>query len=267
MPLRRLKAVLFVSSVCGLMIASGCSSGSGTTAETGNRDAIAAPPAPASNAPVARQIGTYPTPPEVSRRPRIGVERFTVSAISGRMGQLDDVAADEATTLLDQWGGFKMIERAQMDQLFREQGLAGIDAGERATQHKIHGVDMMLIGKITNLSIKRDVTHSGFDIGGIGRTSQETKITSTCGIVLRLEDPSTGEIVASVNDDFDQVFSAESSGMNIMGVRTGGGSQVQISDDDRGKLLKMALDDAILKGIPKFERVLKEFNANPPTAQ
>src|SRR6476469_643879 len=69
----------------------------------------------ASRSELTKDVGIYPPPPSGIATPRVGVPPFNVTA-SGNMagGNLDSLAADECTTLLDQTNRFKVIERAQL---------------------------------------------------------------------------------------------------------------------------------------------------------
>jgi hypothetical protein len=45
-------------------------------------------------------------------------------------------------------------------------------------------------------------------------------------------------------------------GVDILGANAEAGSDIQIDDDNKGKILRLAIDDAIRKALPKIDRVL-----------
>ena len=74
-------------------------------------------------------VGKYDPPPSGAARPRVGVPPFNVQTgqgFSGGGGDLNELAADQMTTLLDNSERFSVIERAQLQKLLDEQNLEGI---------------------------------------------------------------------------------------------------------------------------------------------
>jgi len=146
-------AVLAAGAWAGLVfIAGGCTS----SGETAQRDMLTA------------HVGSYSPPPAVAVRPRVGVPPFSVQAAHGWGGggsDLNSLAADQMSTLLDQTGRFSVIERTQLQKLLDEQNLEGIvRPGELAKPGRVRGVDYLLLGKVTNLRVKREQTSAG--LGG-----------------------------------------------------------------------------------------------------
>jgi curli biogenesis system outer membrane secretion channel CsgG len=220
-------------------------------------------------------VGIYSPPPSGNPTPRVGVPQFNVTTGQGVSGgkDLNDRAADICTTLLDNTGRFKVIERAQLQQLVKEQSLEGIvNSAELAKQAQVRGVDYLLLGKVTNLRVKRTNTSNGFglaqvtgafNLGGADVKNKEMIITTECGVDLRLVDPSTGETLASNFSDFKRTDSAKSMGVTILGANAESGANVDLSDDDKGAILRLALDDTIRKMLPKIDKKLKDL---PPKA-
>ena len=224
----------------------------------------------ASRSDLTKDVGIYPPPPSGIATPRVGVPPFSVQA-TGKMagGDLDSLAADQCTTLLDQTGRFKVIERAQLKKLLDEQGLEGIvRSGELAKQANVRGVDYLLIGKVTNLRFKTEKTGNNFGLaqvtgmfntGGADVNNKQTVITTECGVDLRLVDPSTGELLTSMFSDFKRTDSAKSMGVSILGANAQSNADIQLSEDDKGQILRLALDDTIKKMLPKLDRKLKDL--------
>ena len=246
-------AVLVMSLVAMI----GCSS---TSESAGKQDLTA-------------NVGNYPPPPSGNPTPRVGVPQFNVTTGQGvsHSPDLNDKAADICSGLLDNTNRFKVIERAQLQQLVKEQSLEGIvNSGELAKQAQVRGVDYLLLGKVTNLRVKKTDTSNGFGLAQVGGMfgagdvkNKETVITTECGVDLRLVDPTTGETLASNFSDFKRTDSAKSMGLQVLGANAESGAHIDLSDDDKGAILRLALDDAIRKMLPKIDKKLKDL---PPKA-
>jgi hypothetical protein len=46
-------------------------------------------------------------------------------------------------------------------------------------------------------------------------------------------------------------------GVTILGANADANADIQLSEDDKGKLLRLALDDAVRKSLPKIDQFLK----------
>jgi curli biogenesis system outer membrane secretion channel CsgG len=245
-----------ISTLAGAMLLVGCSS---TSTESANRDKL------------TEHVGVYPPGPSISQRPRVGVPSFSVKgdAVRGSSADaLNDIAADQATTLLTNSDRFMMIERTQLEKLLDEQNLEGIvKPGELAKPGQVRGVDYLLIGRVTNLRVKTVRNNKGFGLGQIGGgvlgsaglgdyKAEEVTITTDCGVDLRLVDPTTGEIMMASQSEYQKSDTASSMGVDILGANAEAGSDIQIDDDNKGKILRLAIDDAIRKALPKIDRVL-----------
>ena len=220
-------------------------------------------------------VGQYPPPPSGVNRPRVGVPPFSVTTSGGIFGGGSDVnslAADQMTTLLDQSDRFRVIERAQLQKLIDEQNLEGIvKPGELAKPGQVRGVDYLLLGKVTNLRVKRETKGNEFglaqvgggvvNLGGADVKNNQVDITTECGVDIRLVDPTTGELMTSNFSEFKRTDSASSMGLSILGANAQSNADVQLSEDDKGKILRLALDDALRKSLPKIDHFLR----NQPT--
>jgi len=238
----------------------------------------------ASRDTLTKDVGQYPPAPSGVNKPRVGVPPFAVQAQGGFSGggDLNSLAADQMTTLLDQSDRFHVIERAQLQKLLDEQQLEGIvRPGELAKQANVRGVDYLLIGKVTNLRVKRENKGNSFglaqvgglvNVGGADVKNNETVITTECGVDIRLVDPSTGELMSSNFSEFKRTDSASSMGLSILGANAQSNADVQLSEDDKGKILRLALDDALRKSLPKIDKFLrnqpaKSSNDSAPSPQ
>ncbi len=236
--------------------------GCASTGETGARDAL------------TEHVGHYDPPPPGIERPRVGIPPFSMDAPRGRFDfrtqRLDDIAADQMTTLLLATDRFRVIERTQLDQLLREQNLEGIvRPGELAETGQVHGVDYLLLGKVTAFRMRIDRTEEEAGVGGQvrdrlldgwggGVRRSRATISTELGVDIRLVDPETGEVVEAVFSDFKREDTARSMGIDVAGVGAGGDADIEISEDDAGKVLRLAFDDALRKAMPQFDRMLRD---------
>jgi len=214
---------------------------------------------------VTEHVGVYSSAPRVNVKPTVGVPPFKIERGELNYGQFATVAADQLTTLAQRTGRFRMIERAQLDQLLDEQELEGIvEAGELARMARVHGVDLLLLGKIDDFRMKRERAQTGIGgrvpamFGGLGGKkasyqSDAYRITVECGVDLRLVDPETGEIVVAHFSQYKKMDTAGGFGIRLDDVQASSGNDVAISQDSQGKLLRLALDDAVRRMLPDID--------------
>ena len=236
----------------GLMSIFGCSH----STETAGRDELTA------------NVGKYPAGPAGVARPRVGVPSFKVQG-EGKFngGGIDDLAADQMNTLLDASERFTVIERTQLRNLLNEQNMEGIvTPGELAKPGQVRGVDFLLLGKVTNLRVKQEKKSTGFGfakigglLGGADVKNKETVITTDCGVDIRLVNPTNGETWVSNFSEYKRSDSASAMGLEILGANAEAEADLNMTEDDKGKILRLALDDAFRKALPKIDRKLKEF--------
>jgi len=269
------KSLLKVAAAAALVIggAVGCSN----SKESASRDTLTA------------NVGVYPPGPSGVNKPRVGVPAFSVQTRSGLAdlfnggggGDPNGLAADQMTTLLDASDRFTVIERAQLQKLLDEQNLEGIvKPGELAKQGQVRGVDYLLLGKVTDLSVKKETKGNELglaqlggmiNLGGADVKKTETVITTSCGVDIRLVDPTTGQLMTSNFSEYKKTDSASSMGVAILGANAESNADIQLTEDDKGKILRLALDDALRKSLPKIDKFLrnqpvKSASADAPAA-
>lgn len=262
-----LRMPLIAAMVAGVTWVAGCAS----STETAQRDELTA------------HVGVYPPPPAGIAKARVGVPPFQVQAdrqsFGGTEEQLERLASDQMTTLLHQTQRFAVIERGQLEQLMREQNLEGIvKSGELAKPAQVRGVDYLLIGKVTNFRVKADRQNRGMDVGtggllggrlagmGGGFSKEDVRITTDCGVDIRLVDPTTGEVAVAHFGEFKRTDAASAMGLNVMSFRSDANADIQIQADDAGKILRLAFDDALRKMIPEIDSKLAERQRSGPAA-
>lgn len=259
--MRTLTVAVSFLSLCFLALA-GCA----TEKETAKRDEM------------TQHVGTYNPPPADLLRAKLGVPPFDTKA-AGTMKGMDQVAADQCNTLLLKTDRFRMIERTQLEQLLKEQDLGGVvRADEVAKSGNVRGVDYLMIGKVTNFRVKKGESKKGFGIGkvrlpyagGVGvfdYKNKKSKISVDVGVDLRMVDPSSGEIAAAEFGEYQREDSISAFGVEILGINADADAQLEIDEDNQGKLLRLALDEAIRKMLPKIDRALRERAAEQKSGE
>ncbi len=130
--------------------------GCASTGESGSADTV------------TKNVGVYSPPPSNLAKATVGVPQFKVQSVGfGAGGRLDELAADQMSSLLHQSRRFDVIERAQLEQLLKEQNMEGIvKAGELAKPGLVQGVKYLCIVKVTNFRIKVDEASKGIGTSG-----------------------------------------------------------------------------------------------------
>jgi curli biogenesis system outer membrane secretion channel CsgG/predicted RNA-binding Zn-ribbon protein involved in translation (DUF1610 family) len=245
---------LIMAVIAGL--AAGCAS----SQETAERDTLTA------------HVGKYDPPPSDIAVARVGIPPFTVTE-RGRVARdpgLEGLAADQMYALALSSGRFEVIERAQLGQLLREQGLEGIvDPNEMAKSSKVSGVDYLIYGKVTNLRVKAERAGRGVNVGslplpwggwsGFDYRNRSSKITAECGVDIRLVDPTRGRVAAAHFGEYKRTDSISAFGISVLGVRTDADADLRIDEDNKGKILRLALDDAFRKMLPQIDTELRRL--------
>jgi len=205
-------------------------------------------------------VGTYPPAPAGAFRPRVGIPQFKVSS-SESTGDTGAVAADQLTTLAVMSNRFDVIERAQLEQLLAEQNLGGVvKEGEVAKPAQIRGVNYLILGKITNFRVKAEKAKGGFNLGSLGGhfgafdyQNSKSTVTVECGVDLRLVDPESGTTAAAHFGEYKRTDSLSSMGIGVLGYRNENDATLKLDKDNEGKVLRLALDEALRKMLPQID--------------
>jgi curli biogenesis system outer membrane secretion channel CsgG len=227
-------------------------------------------------------VGKYDAPPAGIDHPRTGIPPFE-SVGHGATAELNDVAADQLTTLAVNSERFDVIERAQLNQLLKEQGLEGIvKPDELAQSGKVRGVDYLLVGKVSNLRVKGEHANRGFGLGTsrspargaaaglFGLHPEGLTITAECGVDIRLVDATSGKVPAAQHSDYTRTDTIGAFGVEILGTSGTADADLKLDDDNKGLILRLALDDALRQMLPKVDKALiarnKEIKAKAAAA-
>ncbi|MBS3809640.1 MAG: zinc-ribbon domain-containing protein [Desulfobacterales bacterium] len=253
MPFRLMAAAALMLS--GTVFLGGCAT---TSTETASRDTL------------TEHVGEYPPPPPGMARVRVGVPAFKVNPAHVSGEQLENLAADELTTLAFRTRRFDIVERAQMEQLLKEQGLKGVvRQDELASKARVRGVDYLFLGKVTNFRVKEENTKVGAGLARLGSVfgavdveKSQKQIHVDCGVDLRLVNPEDGTLLAASFGEYKRTDSVSAMGFEILGTGVRSKSDLRISKENRGKILRLALDEAVRKMLPDIDRSLQSASGN-----
>lgn len=248
-------------AVGALVVVAGCA----TSSETASRDTL------------TTHVGVYDYPPSALKMVRVGVPPFLDASAKEKAqastNNLGALAADQLTTLAVNSMRFDVIERAQLEQLLREQELEGIvDPNELAQPGKVRGVEYMLIGKITNFRVKTEKSTTGFGLATIGDVvgavdikNDKTQISVDCGVDLRLVSPTTGSTLAAQFGEYKRTDTLSALGVDVLGANATAEGELELDEDNQGKILRLAIDDAMRKMLPLVDRKLLQLQREQAT--
>lgn len=235
----------------GAVLLVGCGT---TTSETYSRDQMP-------------DVGTYPVAPA-------GVKKVRVAAVDfeDKTGErVGDQAAEQMTSLLLRCPDrFNVIERSQLKNLLREQGLEGVvDPSELARPGKVRGVDYLVYGSVTNLRVKMVRQQTGFDVakiapripGALEIDTSKTVVHVQCDVDVKMVNTTTGEIVAGDFGAVNREDVASAWGMKILSIGGSAKNELHLDKDSYGRILRRALDDAFRKMLPRIDDKLSRPQA------
>jgi curli biogenesis system outer membrane secretion channel CsgG len=140
------------------------------------------------------QAEAAPPPKLHGPKKRIGIVDFDDASHHGYWGgsrnALAEAARDVATEALVKSGAFVVIEREQIAQILKEQGLGmtgAISPQTAAKAGKLMGLQAIVTGKITDFDESQKT-------GGFGAYYQSHERIATARVSLRMVDATTGEI-------------------------------------------------------------------------
>lgn len=233
-------------------------SGCASPGESAGRDSLTA------------HVGNYPQGDPSWVRPKVGVPPFQVDGQIQEPGSLESIAADQLSSLASLTGRFFVVERNQLSQLLREQDLEGIVRPEQMAQMgEVSGVDLLWVGRVTNFRTKLEEKSSGFGIGSIpidkwrfiggGDYKKKSKsLTVDCGVDLRLVDPTSGEVLAAHFGEYQRTDAIDAFGVTLLGAGAEASGDFDLDENNRGKILRLALDEAVRKMLPEIDQQLTQ---------
>ena len=186
---------------------------------------------------------------------RIAVSRFDDGAHYHGCGT---GIADMLATALVKSGKFIVIERKDLDKVLEEQrlGASGVITAETApAMGKVLGVDMIVVGSVSELGTKKSDIGGGTSLFGVGLSSKGARAV----VDIRLVNTTTGEIMAAESEEGTESslgFSGRYEDINF--------SDMNAWDDtDLGKAAREAINGCVelitenMASIPWSGRIIK----------
>lgn len=208
-------------------------------------------------------------------RPRLGIATFKVEGESlDANANLGETAADQFSQLLGRANRFNVINRGEFQGKLDAQHLNDVfRPGQFMRAAKIDGVDYVLLGTITNLRITKKVEEAGMmqkAVDFVKRSSDNKNImvSATCGVGFQIIDPETRDIVLSNNSELARTGGAGEMGLSMMNsadANVSAGQEISVSREDRVQIMRLAIDDAIRKSLPKIDRFLDSQSKSMPS--
>ncbi len=172
--------------------------------------------------------------------------------------------ADMLVTELVKTGKFQVIERKELDEVLKEQGLgmSGAVTPQSAAQvGKLLGVELIVLGSVSEFGEKK--SGLGGSIGRLGIGGKFSKRTARAVVDIRLVNTSTGEIVLA------ETAEGKESSTSLDGIRVEDinfGNPTQWDNTILGKASRKAIDKCVkfiekaMENIPWQGKIIK---ANP----
>jgi curli biogenesis system outer membrane secretion channel CsgG len=194
----------------------------------------------------------------------VAVARFENKTAWKGQVSLDDGMADQLTDALMASGQFVVMERQTLGDVMAEQDLANSGRAQKsqsAQTGKLVNAQIQVKGTVTEFENSSQGSDSGVGFGGfkIGAKRDEAHV----GLIIRLIDTTTGEVLASQRVEGKAKSGGTSFGMNVAGVGFGTSG---FSKTPLGKAVQMAIDNAVqviadkLKNVPFQARIVKVVN-------
>jgi curli biogenesis system outer membrane secretion channel CsgG len=245
-----------------LALAAGCGT---STSETYSQDSIPG-------------VGNLPPPPAGYQKVRAACAKFLDKTNNRSMHSrpVGEQGAEQLETALVNSGRFNMVERLQLDNILKEQGLEGVvDPGELSKPGKVRGIDYMFMGAITEFSIKiiRTRTAGGiFDrviprLAPLDIDTSKTEIETRVAVDIKLVNTQTGEIVAKDAEPVKRVDTAKAWGVRVLGIGGDANKEMRVDEESQGRIMRYAIDQSLKRMLPaidaKFSRPQPSYCPNP----
>jgi curli biogenesis system outer membrane secretion channel CsgG len=200
-------------------------------------------------------------------RLRLGIATFKVEGESlDPNANLGDASADQFAQLLGRANRFNVINRGEFQRTLDAHKLNDVvRPGQLVRAATIDGVDYVLVGSITNLRITKKVEAPGMmqqavDFVKRSADNKNISVTATCGVGFQIIDPETRDIVVTNNSELNRSGGAGEMGFTMMtdsDANAQPGAEIPVSREDRVQIIRLAVDEAIRKSLPKIDRFLE----------
>ena len=191
----------------------------------------------------------------------VAVSRFENKTAWRGQVSLDDGMADQLTDALMHSGQFVVVERQTLGDVVAEQDLANSGRAQKsqsAQTGKLVNAQILVKGTVTEFEQNSTGSASGVGVGGfnIGNKRDEAHV----GLIIRLIDTTTGEVLASERVEGKAASGGVKFGMDVAGVQFG---TAGFSKTPLGKAVQEAIDNCVniiatkLKNVPFQARIIK----------
>ncbi|RMF14241.1 MAG: hypothetical protein D6757_06670 [Alphaproteobacteria bacterium] len=181
----------------------------------------------------------------VHLKPIVAVTRFEnrSSYTSGGGESLTQGLEDQLTNALTRSGAFVVLERTVLDDVLAEQDLAqrGMTARSQSARiSKMTGAQILIMGSVTEFDLQKSKGGSGIGIGGLrlGSHKQQAHV----GLIIKLVNATSGEVVASQRVEGNAKAKGRRLGINIGGVSF---DSDNFQETPLGKATQIAIDRAV----------------------
>ena len=198
---------------------------------------------------------------EAGHKKIVAVSRFeNKTAYSGQVN-LGDGMADQLTDALMQSGRFVVLERQTLKDVFDEQDLAQsgrMAKSKSARTGKATSAQILVKGTITEFEAKSSGGGSGISLFGVNVGAKKGE--SHVGVIIRLIDTTTGQVLYSQRVEGKAKSGGFKLGLNIQGVGFGTDG---FQKTPLGKATQIAIDNAVefiaskMKDVPYQGNVIK----------
>jgi len=179
---------------------------------------------------------------------------------------IGDGMADQLTDALMQSGQFTVMERENLKDVVSEEDLANsgrVQKSQSAQTGKLVSAQILVQGTITEFESQSSGNSSGFGFAGIHVGGKKGE--ATVGLIIRMIDTTTGEVLASQQVEGKAESSGFSVGANVQGADFG---TSDFKKTPMGQAVQIAIDNAValiadkLKDVPFEAHVVKVNSDN-----
>ena len=254
MKLKTFSVVLYFIAVLAV---SGCGGGASASSDLGSSmRSDSQPSVPKSNAGDRAMLASAGETSSVGNTDKarfkktVAVSRFENKAAARGQINLGRGMSDQLADALVNSGNFVVVERQTLSDVFSEQDLARSGRAARsktAQTGKVVPSQILIKGTITEFESETSGGGSGLSFKGITLGQEST--TAHVGLLLRIIDTTSGEVLAS-----ERVEGKAESGGTKIGLSKGGyGFETEgFKNTPLGKATQIAIDRAVFKVIEKL---------------
>jgi curli biogenesis system outer membrane secretion channel CsgG len=202
--------------------------------------------------------------PAATLKKIVAVSRFENKTNWKGQVELGGGMSDQLTDALMASGQFVVMERQTLGDVMAEQDLANSGRAQKsasAATGKLVSAQILVKGTVTEFEDKSAGSGSGVGFGGFKIANNRSE--AHMGVIIRLIDSTTGEVLASQRVEGKATAGGVGFGMNVSGVQFGTSG---FEKTPLGKAMQMTIDNAVamiadkLKNVPFQARIVKVVN-------